>query len=73
MFLHDKKGLGKKKGDTMTRFWYTLKNLDPPLFYLHQLLISSPPISRMKTDYEGGKNCHIVLFSKGVQVELQTW
>jgi hypothetical protein len=29
--LHDKKGLGKKKkkkGDDVTRFWYTLKNLD---------------------------------------------
>ncbi len=29
MFLHGKKRLGKKleKGDIMTRFWYTLKNL----------------------------------------------
>ncbi len=31
MFLHDKKGLGKKtkKGDVVTRFWYTSKNLHP--------------------------------------------
>jgi hypothetical protein len=29
--LHGKKGLGKKdkNGDIMTRFWYTLNNLDP--------------------------------------------
>jgi hypothetical protein len=29
--LHDEKKLGKFffKGDVVTRFWYTLKNLDP--------------------------------------------
>jgi hypothetical protein len=33
MSLHVKKGLGKKieKGDVVTRFWYTLKNLHPNL------------------------------------------
>jgi hypothetical protein len=31
VFLNGKKGLGKKRGrgDIVTRFWYTLKNLDP--------------------------------------------
>ncbi len=31
MFSHGKKKLGKniEKGDVVTRFWYTLKNLDP--------------------------------------------
>jgi hypothetical protein len=31
VILHGKKGLSKKieKGDIVTRFWYTLKNLDP--------------------------------------------
>jgi len=31
VFLDGKEGLGEKrqKGDAMTRFWYTLKNLHP--------------------------------------------
>ncbi len=37
MSLHGKKKLGKKdkKGDIVTRFWYTIKNLDPSSSFGH--------------------------------------
>ncbi len=39
MFLDGKKGLGKrkKKGEIVTRFWYTLKNLHPVEFNINRM------------------------------------